>query len=95
MTRPSPFIRDLLDPDPVSPALAKSIAETQAASRAAFRRRLAKESLTMSAVQPSPTRHACHFCPACGCTDVVITGHEMSCKRCGTTTDLSQEAKAR
>jgi hypothetical protein len=45
MTRTSPFTRDLLEPDPVSPALAKSIAETQAAIRAAFRRRLAKDCL--------------------------------------------------
>jgi hypothetical protein len=34
-------------------------------------------------------------CPTCGCLDVVIRGHEMSCKRCWTTTDLSIEAEAR
>ncbi len=44
MTRISPFVRDMLDFEP-SPALAKSIAETQADIRAAFRRRLAKDCL--------------------------------------------------
>lgn len=34
-------------------------------------------------------------CPTCGCLDVIIRGHEMDCKRCWTTTDLSQEAEAK
>lgn len=81
MTRISPFARDLLEPD--------------AAIRAAFRRRLAKTCMGQNTEQPRAHYDRTTSCPTCGCLDVVIRGHEMSCKRCGTTTDLSQEAEAR
>lgn len=90
MTRTSPFIRDMLDFEP-SPALAKSIAETQADIRAAFRRRLAKTCMGQNTDQPRAHYDHTSSCPTCGCMDVTIRVHEMDCKRCGATTDLSQE----
>lgn len=95
MTRTSPFVRDLFEPDEVSVALAKSIAETQADIRAAFRRRLAKACMGQTSEQPRAHYDRTTSCPACGCLDVTIRGNEMDCKRCWTTTDLSQEAEAK
>jgi hypothetical protein len=91
MTRISLFGPDLLDFEP-SPALAKSIAETQADIRAAFRRRLAKTCMGQNTDQPRAHYDRTTSCPTCGCLDVIIQAHEMSCKRCWTTTDLSKEA---
>lgn len=34
---------------------------------------------------------ASSMCPTCGCWDVEIKGHEKSCKRCWTVTDLRVE----
>lgn len=79
MTRTSPFHRDLLEPD--------------VAIRAAFRRRLAKICMGQNTEQPRGDYDRTTSCPACGCLDVVIDGHEMSCKRCWTTTDLSAETE--
>jgi hypothetical protein len=91
MTRTSLFVRDLREPATVSPALAKSIAETQADIRAAFRRRLAKDCMSQVNEQPRIGYDLTPTCPTCGCLDVIIQGHEMSCKRCWTTTDRSKE----
>jgi hypothetical protein len=91
MTRTCPFFRDPREPATVNAALAKSIAETQADIRAAFRRRLAKDCMSQVNEQPRVGYDLTPTCPTCGCLDVIIQGHEMSCKRCGTTTDRSKE----
>jgi hypothetical protein len=80
---------------PLSPTLAKSVSDTEAYVRATFRRRLAKTCLGQNTEQPRGHYDRTTSCPTCGCLDVTITGHEMSCKRCWTTTDLSIEAEAR
>lgn len=41
--------------------------------------------------QPTiPPRHTCGSCPACGCWDVIITGKDISCARCGKVSKLRE-----
>jgi hypothetical protein len=71
------------------------MAHPQADIRAAFRRRLAKTCMSQTSDQPRAHYDHTTSCPTCGCLDVIIRGHEMDCKRCWTTTDLSQESETK
>lgn len=45
--------------------------------------------------QPAiPPRYTSGSCPACGCWDVVITGNDISCARCGKVSKITKICEA-